>query len=62
MGNPNQSVSDLLRAEDGPTAVEYAILLAFIAIGVLASFANFGDKMEAIYLTIFGALTAAFAG
>lgn len=60
MGNPNQRVSDLLRAEDGPTAVEYAILLAFIAIGVLVSFASFGDRMEAIYLTIFGAINTAF--
>ena len=46
----------------GPTAVEYAILLAMIAIGVMVSFASLGDKMDAIYMTIFTAVDAAFAG
>lgn len=39
-------------AEDGPTATEYAVLLAVIAIGVLAAMASFGDHMNNLYVTL----------
>lgn len=48
--------------DDGPTATEYAVLLGIIAIGVMASFASFGDRMNDIYTNINGAVDAGFAG
>ena len=43
---------ELLLQEDGPTAVEYAVMLALI-IGVgLATMAAFGAQVEAMYVTI----------
>ena len=45
-----------LRSDDGPTAVEYAVLLAVIAIGTLAAMAAFSDRMNNIYTTIAGVM------
>ena len=41
-----------LADEDGPTATEYAVLLAVIAMTVLGAMAAFGTRVEAIYTTI----------
>lgn len=41
-----------LRSEDGPTATEYAVLLAIIAGGVLAVMANFGTHVNDMYVII----------
>lgn len=41
-----------LRSEDGPTATEYAVLLALIAGGVLSVMANFGTHVNDMYVTI----------
>ncbi len=48
----------VLRSDDGPTAVEYAVLLGVIAVGTLAAMATFGVKMEAIYTIIASAAGA----
>ena len=42
----------LLKSEDGPTATEYAVLLALIAVGVLATMASFGTHVNDMYVTI----------
>ena len=42
----------LLRFEDGPTATEYSVLLALIALGVLSAMALFGDHMNNLYTII----------
>ena len=47
---------ELLRGDDGPTAVEYAVLLALIAITALATMATFGERMDGIYAAIAGAV------
>jgi Flp pilus assembly pilin Flp len=41
-----------LRGEDGPTATEYAVLLALIALTVLGAMASFGDHVNGLYVTI----------
>ncbi len=40
------------RNEDGPTATEYAVLLALIIVGVLATMSQFGARVDSIYVTI----------
>jgi pilus assembly protein Flp/PilA len=42
-------VWDLFRAEDGPTAVEYAILLALVLLAVLAGVATFGEATNGCF-------------
>jgi Flp pilus assembly pilin Flp len=51
-----QRTSDFLQSESGPTATEYAVLVAIIAIGVLVAMSNFGNSMNGIYLAISGAV------
>ena len=41
-----------LKSEDGPTATEYAVLLAIIAAGVLSAMANFGTHVNDMYVVI----------
>ena len=38
--------------ESGPTAVEYAILLAMICVVCISSFMAFGTKLWGMYVTI----------
>lgn len=47
-----ERVKRFLRSEDGPTAVEYAILLAVICVAVIGAMSSFGVHMEAIYTNI----------
>ena len=47
---------ELLRGDDGPTTVEYAVLLALIAITALVTMATFGERMDGIYQAIDGAV------
>jgi pilus assembly protein Flp/PilA len=41
-----QSVRDLLQREDGPTAVEYAVLLAFIVTVCFSAVQAFGANVK----------------
>ncbi|MCH7808013.1 MAG: Flp family type IVb pilin [Planctomycetes bacterium] len=47
-----QKAIEFLNSDEGPTATEYAIMLALIAIGVMVAMAAFGDRMTAIYTSI----------
>ena len=47
----------LVRSDDGPTATEYAILLALIAVGVLAALSLFGEHMNNLYVALAGTLS-----
>jgi len=38
-----------LRTEDGPTATEYAIMLALLILGSIALIASIGGHMQVIY-------------
>jgi Flp pilus assembly pilin Flp len=42
----------LLRTEDGPTATEYAVLLALIAVSVIGAMSMFGEHMDNLYVII----------
>jgi len=41
-----------LRAEDGPTATEYAVLIAVISIAAITTMSGFGGKVGNIYTAI----------
>ncbi len=45
-----------LRSEEGPTATEYAVMLALIIVVALAAITALGDKVTAIFEGITGAL------
>ena len=42
----------LVRSEDGPTAAEYALMIALICVAVVGALSNFGVHMENLYLAI----------
>ena len=50
-----QRVKAFLESEDGPSAVEYAILLAIILTGAIGVLTTFGDGVNGLYLAIAGA-------
>jgi Flp pilus assembly pilin Flp len=41
-----------LKSEDGPTGVEYGVLIALICVAVVGALSNFGVHMENLYLAI----------
>ena len=52
MRSLHQTLLRLLRSEDGPTAVEYAILLAVIAVSVIGALSLFGVHMDNLYTAL----------
>ena len=44
----------LLKSEEGPTATEYAVLIAVIAMGVIVAMGSFGQHVNNIYLSLAG--------
>ena len=50
-----------LQSEDGPTAAEYAVLIALICVGVIAVMSSFGDKLTNIYMAVAGTMPNASA-
>ena len=53
-----QKLRELLRSEDGPTATEYAILIAVICVAAIGALSTFGVGMDNIYMSIAGAVAA----
>jgi Flp pilus assembly pilin Flp len=53
-------MGELLQSESGPTATEYAILIAVICVAVIGALSSFGVHMDTLYtdlsstLTVFG--------
>jgi len=47
---------ELLRSEDGPTATEYAVLIAIICIGVIVAMSGFGAHVDSIYASLAGTM------
>ncbi len=45
-----------LKSEDGPTATEYAVMLALIIIVALAAITLLGTKVKTIFTSVSGAL------
>ena len=52
MNRTFRAVRRLLVSEDGPTATEYAVLLALIAVSVLGAMAMFGQHMANLYVAL----------
>ncbi len=51
-----QHARAFLRSQEGPTATEYAILLAVICGAAFAALATFGDGVGALYTTLVAAV------
>jgi pilus assembly protein Flp/PilA len=47
-----QTVSDFLVKEDGPTAVEYAVMLALIIVVCIAAITTLGNNAKATFTTV----------
>ncbi len=47
-----QRAKTLLKAEDGPTAVEYAVLLSLIMGAMILTMSTFGDRVNGLYVAI----------
>ena len=53
-----QSITRFIHDEDGPTATEYAVMLAVISMTVMVAMAAFGQGMNSIYVAIQNAVSA----
>ncbi len=49
-------VRRLLNSEDGPTAVEYGVLIAVICVAVISALSLFGVHMGNLYTSINGTM------
>ena len=52
------TVRRLLLAEDGPTATEYAVMLALIIVAAIAAITGIGTKVDDTFTTVDSALPA----
>jgi pilus assembly protein Flp/PilA len=59
MKNLSLKVQRFLKSEDGPTAVEYAVMLALIVVVCLSTITTIGTRANATFNQIAGALPAA---
>lgn len=50
MSNFYQFIRDFLKKEDGPTAVEYAVMLALIIVVCIAAIGTVGTNAREIFL------------
>ena len=49
LGRFTRRVVNFLKQEDGPTAVEYAVMLALIVVVIAAAVSNIGSQLRARY-------------
>ena len=54
-----QRVVNFLKAEDGPTAVEYAVMLALIIVVCITAITAIGTNANATFANVAGNLTTA---
>ena len=47
-----QKLREFVRSDGGPTAVEYAILIAVICVAVIGALSSFGVHMDNLYTSI----------
>jgi pilus assembly protein Flp/PilA len=50
--NLSASVKDFLKGEDGPTAVEYAVMLALIVVVCITAITALGSNAKGTYTTV----------
>lgn len=48
-------------SDDGPTATEYAVLIAVICVAVIGALSSFGVHMDNLYMNIAGTVPVAAA-
>ena len=53
---------DFLRSEDGPTATEYAVMLALIIVVSLATITSLGGTVKGVFQNVDDKMTALPAG
>jgi pilus assembly protein Flp/PilA len=53
---------DFLRSEDGPTATEYAVMLALIIVVALAAITGLGTTVDGIFTDVDQSLLTATGG
>ncbi len=58
MKNLIRQAARFLVDEDGPTTVEYAIMLGVILFGVLSTMASFGSSVQGLYDAIMAEVNA----
>jgi pilus assembly protein Flp/PilA len=51
-------IRDLLAREDGPTAVEYAVMLALILLAGFVAYTSFGTTVSSTFSTIGSTVTS----
>ncbi len=51
-----QKLLEFVRSDDGPTATEYAVLIAVICVAVMGAMSSFGVRMDSIYTNIAGTM------
>ncbi|KVL41009.1 Flp family type IVb pilin [Burkholderia sp. MSMB1835] len=56
-----QQVSRFVRDEDGVTAIEYGLIAALIAIGIIAALSTVGKDLKTVFSTIADDLDSAVA-
>ncbi len=59
--NTMKTFINFLKKEDGPTAVEYAVMLALIIVVCLGSIAAIGTGVNGTFTTVNGKLTSSTA-
>lgn len=47
-----QTLQRFLRSEDGPTATEYAVMIALICVAVIGALSSFGVHMDNVYISL----------
>ena len=52
MNGSVQRLKHFLKSEDGPTAVEYGVLIAVICVAVIGALSLFGDHMNSLYTSV----------
>ncbi|KAB0643983.1 Flp family type IVb pilin [Burkholderia latens] len=57
-----QQIGRFVRDEDGVTAIEYGLIAALIAIGIIAALSTIGTDLKLVFSTIAKDLDSAVAG
>lgn len=52
MNTFRQLLSRLMRGDDGPTATEYAVMIAVICVAVIGALSSFGIHMDNLYTSL----------
>jgi pilus assembly protein Flp/PilA len=61
MKNLAKKLQRFLRSEDGPTAVEYAVMLALIVIVCLTAISSIGTNAKTTFTTVANSLSSTTA-